>query len=475
MLTKLIGGGDKIESNGSSAEHIYSPVGDVEGKELLFGNYPTDDSAHHSHYTKTDKESSIAACYFALANTIMGAGTLGLPFAVSNTGYVLGSVLLCVSGLASSFALHCLSLCALKLPYPSSFYRVASTALPHSEKLIDLAVILKCFGVATSYLIVIGGLMPDAMKDIYGSSEGNAKSVFESRLLWVSVGFVMVTPLSFFQQLGALRYTSFFSILFLLFLALLVVLFAAKVSGMDPCQDTDDNEVCTGSRVNAQLTLESMRVFSIFIFGFTCHQNMFTIVNELQAVSIARCNRVILYAIGTALTVYLVIANCGYYTYGDQVESNILQSYPKLPVVSLARIFVSLLVCFTYPLQCNPARRCVMTLLADVLRDKDKEPEELQHAVMVRYTAVTTVFLGLSFVIALSVEDLGLMLSLVGATGSTLVSYILPGFCYYFLFRNEGPVWKRRLALLQGCVGVCLVPICLTFIFVSACVSCLYA
>eukprot|EP01031_Cornospumella_fuschlensis_P044146 gene44146-53969_t len=200
MLTKLIGGGATASSNGSSAQHIYSPVGgDLEDKERFIGSHPTDETIHHSHFTKTDKESSIAACYFALANTIMGAGTLGLPFAVSNTGYVLGSVLLCVSGLASSFALHCLSLCALKLPYPSSFYRVASTALPNFEKLIDLAVILKCFGVATSYLIVIGGLMPDAMKDIYGSTEGNAKSFFQSRLLWVSVGFVVVTPLSFFQ------------------------------------------------------------------------------------------------------------------------------------------------------------------------------------------------------------------------------------------------------------------------------------
>ncbi len=61
--------------------------------------------------------------------------------------------------------------------------------------------------------------------------------------------------------------------------------------------------------------------------------------------------------------------------------------------------------------------------------------------------------------------DLGVMLSLVGATGSTLVSYILPGFCYFFLFKNEGPVWKRNLALFQGCVGLCLIPICLTFIF----------
>lgn len=192
---------------------------------MMLADYTMAPNVHHSHMTKASipgiKESTIPACYFTLANTIMGAGTLGLPFAVSNTGYVLGSLLLCLSAISSSFALHLLTLCALKLPYPSSFYKVAETAMPHFEKLIDLAVMIKCFGVATSYLIVIGGLMPDVMSDIFGdSSNSAAKSFFESRLTWVTAGFFVVVPLSFFQQLGALRYTSFMSLTFLFFLTL---------------------------------------------------------------------------------------------------------------------------------------------------------------------------------------------------------------------------------------------------------------
>lgn len=334
----------------------------------MMDNYPFSDTIHHSHVTKSElgvKESSIPACYFTLANTIMGAGTLGLPFALSNTGYVMGSVLLCLSAMSSSFALHLLALCALKLPYPSSFYKVASTAMPNFEKLIDLAVVIKCFGVATSYLIVIGGLMPDVMDDVYGSTDGHSKGFFSSRMTWVTAGFLIVVPLSYFQQLGALRYTSFMSLSFLFFLTLMVVLFACSIAGLDPCAFTDDDSAfstplmadtaaaavarkliygdienigfgssgnddqCVGKRVNIQFNMNTMRVFSIFIFGFTCHQNMFTIVNELHAVTVGRCNRVIFYAVGTAVSVYLVIANFGYSTYGDNVESNILVSYPS--------------------------------------------------------------------------------------------------------------------------------------------------
>jgi amino acid permease len=256
-----------------------------------------------------------------------------------------------------------------------------------------------------------------------------------------------------------LRYTSFMSLSFIFFLMIIVILFACNIAGFDPCADNDDSSgmlsasdptaptasfatnlhrlltqntvslyvhrllssnnmlssteddgQCVGDRVNVQFNANTMKVFSIFIFGFTCHQNMFTIVNELQAVTLQRCNLVIAYAVGTAVCVYLVIANCGYSTYGDKVESNILVSYPskpslllltyslliiiilllvEVPIVSVVRCFVSLLVSFTYPLQCNPARKCVMTLLASIFKDEEKPPGVLEHAIFLRYVIVT--------------------------------------------------------------------------------------
>lgn len=63
--------------------------------------------------------------------------------------------------------------------------------------------------------------------------------------------------------------------------------------------------------------------------------------------------------------------------------------------------------------------------------------------------------------------DLGVVLALVGATGSTVVSYIAPGFLFYYTFAGRGPEYDRprRLALLQGCLGLVLVPVCVTAIF----------
>ena len=46
----------------------------------------------------------------------------------------------------------------------STFHSVAKKAMPDFVVFIDGAVAVKCFGVATSYLIVIGDTMPDVME-----------------------------------------------------------------------------------------------------------------------------------------------------------------------------------------------------------------------------------------------------------------------------------------------------------------------
>lgn len=74
--------------------------------------------------------------------------------------------------------------------------------------------------------------------------------------------------------------------------------------------------------------------------------------------------------------------------------------------------------------------------------------------------AVTCVFLALSLTLALSVENLGTMLGIVGATGSTIVSFILPGIFYFRLFQNDETQssWKKMTALTLFVIGILLVP-----------------
>ena len=343
------------------------------------------------------------SCFVNLCNTILGSGLLGLPYAFSRSGWFTGTILLVVCGSLSSFALHCLAECALREPHPSTFYSVAQTALPKLTSIIDAAVAIKCFGVGTSYLIVIGDLMPEVMEH-FGAPESA-----RNRLLWVTVGFSIVAPLSFLKDLDSLKFTSMVAIFFVGFLTFLIILYASDIDGLDPCEDIDQGDECVGEKQVFLFDIETMKVFSIFVFGFTCHQNIFAVKNELIDPTISRINMVIVYAIGTAGILYLVVGCFGYETYGDNVESDILVNYPGkfscivifayfnhkisgTELTSTARLFVSLLVAFSYPLQAHPARKCILTLLSTTL-DANKSTEPSYHVLHMRYIGITVSYL----------------------------------------------------------------------------------
>ena len=59
-----------------------------------------------------------------------------------------------------------------------------------------------------------------------------------------------------------------------------------------------------------------------------------------------------------------------------------------------------------------------------------------------------------------------IVLSVVGATGSTIVTYLLPGFCFFRLCPDARHS-MARLAMLQCGMGLVLMPLCLTLIFVK--------
>lgn len=156
-------------------------------------------------------------------------------------------------------------MCALREPQQSTFYSVAHAAMPKLTTVIDVAVAIKCFGVATSYLVVIGDLMPEVMEQM-GAPDRAA-----SRILWVAVGFSLVVPLSFLRSLDSLKFTSLLSLFFVGFLTFLIMLYSTDAEGLDPCTDLNDDE-CIGDTSNFIFDVETMKVLSIFVFGFTCHQ-----------------------------------------------------------------------------------------------------------------------------------------------------------------------------------------------------------
>jgi amino acid permease len=69
--------------------------------------------------------------------------------------------------------------------------------------IINLAVAIKCFGVAVSYLIVVGNLLTPVMVQLTGADSDSPVADYR---LWIGVGFLSVAPLSFLDKLNSLRH-----------------------------------------------------------------------------------------------------------------------------------------------------------------------------------------------------------------------------------------------------------------------------
>jgi len=104
-------------------------------------------------------------------NTIIGAGTLAMPLAMSHMGIVLGILVITWSGLTAAFGLYLQSRCARYLERgTASFFALSQITYPNAAVLFDAAIAIKCFGVGVSYLIIIGDLMPGVVLGFNGSA-----------------------------------------------------------------------------------------------------------------------------------------------------------------------------------------------------------------------------------------------------------------------------------------------------------------
>lgn len=79
---------------------------------------------------------------------------------------------------------------------------------------------------------------------------------------------------------------------------------------------------------------------------------------------------------------------------------------------------------------------------------------------------ITFVFISLSFITAMIVDDLGIVLALVGSTGSTLVSYVLPGLIYIKVAPQKDVALAMAYAQLS--LGLVLMPLALYCVLTKA-------
>jgi len=144
--------------------------------------------------------------------------------------------------------------------------------------------------------------------------------------------------------------------------------------------------------------------------------------------------------------------------------------YPDIPSVSstIGKAAIVVLVMFSYPLQVHPCRASVDAVLkwrpnkhvsntstpsngspsrSSLLSQPGMPAGKAAVAEMgeTRFAAITTAIIILSYIVAMTVSSLEKVLAYVGSTGSTSISFILPGLFYYKISAPDSPHHQRLL------------------------------
>ncbi|KAF9047146.1 hypothetical protein BDZ89DRAFT_978893 [Hymenopellis radicata] len=411
-----------------------------------------------------DGQATIVSCVSNLCNTIIGSGMLTFPLAMASAGILPGMITCLFSGVVAAFGLYLLSLCATKAPHRrASFFTVAQLTFPKAAIFFDAAIATKCFGVSISYLIIIKGLMPNVVASLYHDIlPGTPVPGWAlSGRNWITLFMIPLVPLAFLRHLHSLRHTSYIALFSVGYLILIVI-----TSYFWPLEDMPE----PGEVHFVHFTPSFVSTFPVQVFAFTCAQNLFPLYNELKSNTQSRMNIIVGTSIGTATLTYEVIAVFGYLTFGSKVGANIIAMYPSTSVfIAVGQLAIVVLVLFSYPLQVHPCRNCLDKVFhAGQVKSDDHEDSNDEHAVVdmssLKHSILTAAIVINGFAIAYFVDDLQMVLSFVGSTGSTTLSFILPGLFYWKLTRNDESVKTlNSLALALMIYGCFIFVFCLGF------------
>lgn len=388
----------------------------------------------------------------SLLKTIVGAGLMSIPLAFSTDGVVVGVLIVALAAITSGYGLFLQAYVARFVPKGhATFFNICSITYPALSVVFDTAIAVQCFGCAISYLVLIGDLMPTIVEIVpFVSSEHH-------RSFWILASGVLCVPLSFLKNLDSLKYTSILGLVAIGYLALLVVCeyFFGHVS-----------HKLRGEIVLVPSSLQGLfSTFSIVVFAYTGHQNMFSIINEAANNSLPSMARLINFAVLCASVLFILVGLTGYLTFGDKVGGNVILLYPSSWYSTVGRVAIVFMVIFLFPLMLHPARISVNNIYfwirthiktsqenAGSEEPASSETSALLEAVPSRaslrpspvvpfpdttFYTISTILLVVGYTAAVTIKSFALVLAIVGATGSTAISFILPGLFGYKLIGSD--------------------------------------
>ena len=169
---------------------------------------------------------SLYGSIFGLIAACMGAGTLTMPYIISKTGIVLGPLLVSAGAWLSYYSARLVIKCNT-LTGRLTYEDFAEAAFgKRTARLVSIVILISLLGFATAYVSLAKTLIPKALETGFGKASLPVwlQNNELGRLVAVTLFTLFIfLPLSMFQDLSALRFSSMLGVMCTLVLLLVIV------------------------------------------------------------------------------------------------------------------------------------------------------------------------------------------------------------------------------------------------------------
>lgn len=431
---------------------------------------------------------SFATSVFNLMNAILGVGIVGLPYALSNLGYVFFGILIVSVSLLALYDINLL-LILCDLLETTSYERIAYLAGGKLGKYYTCTVIyLHTLFAVCSFMFMVKYEGPPLIEGIVGyeKSCGTEDHDITDTKPWYLNGTylvlivmsLIVTPLSALKNIDFLGYTSGLGMVCMLILTGIIITYKflitcpitayegasnffkefEEISNNPKCSSEEfyedyaidfynmaQNQTCESKTFH--FTGESAYALPTMLFAFQCHASCLPIYAELGKQSKKMMMKVSFTAIGAVLFIYSLVAYFAYFTWYGLTMEEVLMMYTSLdasdPMIITARLCVLICVILSAPLLHYPCRKAVTKLFW---------PDDIQFS-WTRHLIIMIINLILATLLVIFLPGIQVVFGYTGAITANSLMLILPNLFFYLAGPSQ-QIQKRKISLAISIVGI---------------------
>ncbi|CAG9857030.1 unnamed protein product [Phyllotreta striolata] len=372
-----------------------------------------------------------------LANSIIGASVLAMPYCFKQCGIILSIVLLLLSSVASRLTCHFLLKSAI-ISRRKTFELLAFHLFGGPGKLIvEIGMIGFLLGTCITYFVVMGDLCPVILTEI---TKTRITGTMHTTIL-MSLALLIILPLGLLRNVRSLTGVSKATMVFYCFLILKVIVEALP-------RLFEDDWYKQVNLWRPQGILQCIPIFSMALF---CQTQLFEIYEVVPNPTLDKMNGVIKSAVNVCTGVYICVGAFGYIAFSNKpFTGNVLLSFEPSLMTHVLKVGFVFSVAFSFPLVIFPCRASLYSLLFK--EGYTIHEGNTNYIPEGKFKALTLLIVSVSLVIAILIPNIELVLGLVGSTIGIIICVLFP--VTSFICISQKNTNERIVAQILLAIGV---------------------